>query len=77
MSSKSLRSRRPLTLLARITLVALCVNALVYASELIRLGLFDPEVSTVVALLRDMGLLVLAEYLCVQRLRNVFLTPER
>ena len=23
------------------------------------------------------GLLVLAEYLCVQRLRNVFLTPER
>jgi hypothetical protein len=51
MSSKSLRSRRPLTLLARITLVALFVNALAYASELIRLGPFDPEVSTVVLLL--------------------------
>ncbi len=51
MSSKSLRSRRPLTLLARITLVALFVNALAYASELIRLGPFDPEVSTVVVLL--------------------------
>lgn len=51
MSSKSLRSRRPLTLLARITLVVLFVNALAYASELIRLGPFDPEVSTVVLLL--------------------------
>jgi hypothetical protein len=51
MSSRSLRSRRPLTLLARITLVALFVNALAYASELIRLGPFDPEVSTIVVLL--------------------------
>lgn len=50
-STKSLRSRRSLTLLARITLVALFVNALAYGSELIRLGPFDPEVSTVVALL--------------------------
>ena len=51
MSSNSLWSRRPLTLLARITLVALFVNALAYASELIRLGPFDPEVGTVVVLL--------------------------
>jgi hypothetical protein len=51
MSSKSVSSRRPLTLLTKVTMGALFVNALAYASELIRLGPFDPEVSTVVALL--------------------------
>jgi hypothetical protein len=51
MSSKSLRSRRPLTLLTRVTLGALLVNALAYASELLRLDPFDPEVSTVVVCL--------------------------
>jgi hypothetical protein len=51
MSSKSSRSRRPLTLLTRVTLGALLVNALAYGSELLRLGPFDPEVSTVVVLL--------------------------
>jgi hypothetical protein len=51
MSSKSLRLRRPLTLLTRVTAGALFVNALGYAAELLRLGPFDPEVSTVVALL--------------------------
>ena len=51
MSTKSLPSQRYLTLLARITLVALFVNALAYGSELIRLGPFDPEVSIIVVLL--------------------------
>jgi hypothetical protein len=40
-----------LTLLTRVTLGALIVNALAYGSDLLRLGLFDPEVSTIVALL--------------------------
>jgi hypothetical protein len=51
MSSKAILSRRPLTLLTKVTLGALLVNALGYASELFRLGPFDPEVSTVVACL--------------------------
>ena len=58
MSFESLRPRRPLTLLTRITLVALFVNALAYGSELIRLGLFDPEVSIIVACLLVAGALV-------------------
>jgi hypothetical protein len=51
MSSKSSWLRWPLTLLTRVTLGALFVNALGYASELLRLGPFDPEVSTIVVLL--------------------------
>ncbi len=51
MSFKSSWLRWPLTLLTRVTAGALIVNALAYGSELLRLGPFDPEVSTVVALL--------------------------
>jgi hypothetical protein len=51
MSSKSSWLRWPLSLLTRVTAGALIVNALAYGSELLRLGPFDPEVSTVVALL--------------------------
>ena len=40
-----------MTLLTSVTLGALIVNALAYGSDLLRLGLFDPEVSTIVALL--------------------------
>ena len=58
MSSESWRPRRPLTLLTRITLCALFVNALAYGSELFRLGLFDPEVSIIVACLLLAGALV-------------------
>jgi hypothetical protein len=50
-SSETMPSRRPLSPLTKITIGALFVNALAYASELIRLGPFDPEVGTVVVLL--------------------------
>ena len=43
-------------------------------------AVFPPSAQTTFAWFENdvyMGLLVLAEYLCVQRLRNVFLTPER
>jgi hypothetical protein len=60
MSSQSLRSRRPLILLTRVTAGALFVNALGYATELLGLGPFDPEVSTIVVLLLLASALVAA-----------------
>ncbi len=50
MSFTSLRARRPLTPLTKVTLGALFVNALAYGSELFSLGI-DREVSIVVACL--------------------------
>ncbi len=51
MSFTSLRARRPLTSLTKVTLGASLVNALAYGSELFLLGPFDREVSIVVACL--------------------------
>jgi hypothetical protein len=45
-----LHARTPYTTLTKLTLMAMVVNTLAYASELIKLGL-DREVSTVVGLL--------------------------
>ncbi len=51
MSFTSLRARRPLTPLTKITLGALLVNALAYGLELFLLGQIDREVSIIVACL--------------------------
>ena len=44
-----LQARRPYTALTRLMLVALVINALAYASELIWIGRLDREISIVVA----------------------------
>lgn len=51
MSSTSLRARRPLTPLTKVTLGASLVNALAYGSEFFLLGQIDREVSIIVACL--------------------------
>jgi uncharacterized membrane protein YjjP (DUF1212 family) len=50
MNRRNIWARRPLSVLGKLTVAALLVTALGYASELLSLGL-DPEVSIVVAVL--------------------------
>lgn len=50
MNMRNLWTRRPLSMLGKLTVAALLVTALGYASELLSLGL-DPEVSIAVAVL--------------------------
>ena len=60
--------------------VAVVVLALIGVGIFYYPTVFPPSAQTTFAWFENdvyMGLLVLAEYLCVQRLRNVFLTPER
>jgi hypothetical protein len=57
-TSETMPSRWPLSPLTKVTIGALFVNALAYASELIRLGPLDPEVGIVVICLLVVSALV-------------------